>query len=88
MANQYPESLLSVHFNVFIAKSPEQVDTSSFSQAEKKHHEQTVQFETSGMGYFAIQSTKASLNCLLIVHRAYLVIKLSISAIHDWYSYC
>lgn len=87
MANQYPESLLSVHFNFFVSKS-EQADTSSLSEAEKKQLEQRAQFETSGRGYYAIQSTKVSLCGPLVTREANPEAEFSVSAVHYWDSYC
>ncbi|KAI0761439.1 alpha/beta-hydrolase [Irpex lacteus] len=58
IANQYPESLLAVHFNLFLAPESEYKDTSELSVAEKKQLEQRTWFQSVGRGYSEIQRTK------------------------------
>lgn len=60
MSNQYPESLLAVHFNVFLGPESDDEDTSHISAAELKQRDQKARFQSVGRGYSQIQNTKVS----------------------------
>ncbi len=61
MSNQYPETLLAVHFNVFLGpESADDEDTSQLSATELKQRDQKARFQSVGRGYSQIQNTKVS----------------------------
>ena len=65
MSSVFPESVPVVHFNMFRAPPAPGVDRSKYTDAEKRLVASKEEFDKSGFGYFAIQSTKASLRSSL-----------------------
>lgn len=61
MSTLYPDSLTAVHFSMFPLVLPDDLDQSKCSPQERSLIARAKGFESAGMGYFVIQSTKVRL---------------------------
>ncbi|KAI0761436.1 alpha/beta-hydrolase [Irpex lacteus] len=84
IANQYPESLLAVHFNVFLGPESDDEDTSQLSAAELKQRDQKARFQRVGRGYSQIQNTKPFTIGIAIGSSPLAILTYIGEKFHDW----
>lgn len=58
MGTEYPAAVRAMHFNMFRAPTPNDVNPNTFTDAEKHLIKRRAEFAESGRGYLEIQSTK------------------------------